>query len=201
MMYAIESIGRFPYMTTYNIGIIVGSISSTSINRRLANALVKLAPQADLELTEIPIAALPFYSADNDGAIPAEAASFKSAVEAADGVIIVTPEYNRSVPGVLKNALDTASRPWGDNSFAGKPSAVIGISIGAVGTAVAQQHLRSILSFLASPELAQPEGYLQLTEGLIDDDGTVTNESTSEFLLTWLKAVHAHVTKNLVAAG
>lgn len=188
-------------MTTYNVGVIVGSISSTSINRRLANALTKLAPQADLELTEIPIAALPFYSADNDGAIPAEAAEFKAAVERVDGVIIVTPEYNRSVPGVLKNALDTASRPWGDNSFAGKPSAVIGISVGAVGTAVAQQHLRSILSFLASPELAQPEGYLQLTDGLIADDGTVTNESTSEFLLSWLKAVHAHVAKNLAAVS
>ncbi|APF33001.1 NADPH-dependent FMN reductase [Microbacterium sp. NPDC006705] len=188
-------------MTTYNVGVIVGSISSTSINRRLAKALTKLAPQAGLELTEIPIAPLPFYSADNDASIPAEAAEFKAAVEKADGVIIVTPEYNRSVPGVLKNALDTASRPWGDNSFAGKPSAVIGISIGAVGTAVAQQHLRSILSFLASPELSQPEGYLQLTEGLIDDDGTVTNESTSEFLLSWLKAVHAHVAKNLAAAS
>lgn len=188
-------------MTTYNVGVIVGSISSTSINRRLANALTKLAPQAGLELTEIPIAPLPFYSADNDASIPAEAAEFKAAVEKAAGVIIVTPEYNRSVPGVLKNALDTASRPWGDNSFAGKPSAVIGISIGAVGTAVAQQHLRSILSFLASPELSQPEGYLQLTEGLIDDDGTVTNESTSEFLLSWLKAVHAHVAKNLAAAS
>lgn len=184
-------------MTTYKIGVIVGSISSTSINRRLANALTKLAPQADLELSEIPISALPFYSADNDAAIPAEAAEFKAGVESADGVIIVTPEYNRSVPGVLKNALDTASRPWGDNSFAGKPSAVIGISVGPIRTAVAQQHLRSILSFLASPELAQPEGYLQLTDGLIDEDGTVNDESTAEFLVSWLKAVHTHVAKTL----
>jgi chromate reductase len=131
-------------MTVYNVGLIIGSIASASINRRLASALVKLAPQADLNLTEIPIAPLPFYSYDNDGSIPAEAAEFKAAIEAADGIVIVTPEYNRSVPGVLKNALDTASRPWGTNSFAGKPSAVIGASVGAIGTAVAQQHLRSI---------------------------------------------------------
>lgn len=184
-------------MTVYNVGLIVGSIASASINRRLASALVKLAPQADLNLTEIPIAALPFYSYDNDGSIPAEAAEFKAAIEAADGIVIVTPEYNRSVPGVLKNALDTASRPWGANSFAGKPSAVIGASVGAIGTAVAQQHLRSILSFLASPELAQPEGYLQMRDGLIADDGDVTDASTEEFLLSWLKAVHTHIAKSL----
>ena len=184
-------------MTVYNVGLIIGSIASASINRRLASALVKLAPQADLNLTEIPIAPLPFYSYDNDGSIPAEAAEFKAAIEAADGIVIVTPEYNRSVPGVLKNALDTASRPWGTNSFAGKPSAVIGASVGAIGTAVAQQHLRSILSFLASPELAQPEGYLQMRDGLIADDGDVTDASTEEFLLSWLKAVHTHIAKSL----
>lgn len=184
-------------MTTYNVGLIIGSIATESINRRLANALVRLAPQADLNLTEIPIKNLPFYSYDNDGAIPAEAAEFKSAVEGSDAVVIVTPEYNRSVPGVLKNALDTASRPWGQNSFAGKPSAVIGASVGAIGTAVAQQHLRSILSFLASPELSQPEAYIHLRDGLIADDGEVTDESTAEFLLSWLKAVHTHVAKSL----
>ena len=184
-------------MTVYNIGFLVGSISSTSINRRLSRALVKLAPQADLRLTEIPIAGLPFYSADNDAAIPAEAAEFKRAIEAADGIVLVTPEYNRSVPGVLKNALDTASRPWGQNSFAGKPSAVIGTSIGAIGTAVAQQHLRSILSFLASPELSQPEAYLHMTDGLITEDGDVTNADTEAFLLSWLRALHTHVAKTL----
>ena len=186
-------------MTNYTVGFLVGSISSTSINRRLANALVKLAPQAGLTLTEIPIAGLPFYSADHDAAIPAEAAEFKRAIEAADA-IVVTPEYNRSVPGVLKNALDTASRPWGDNSFAGKPSAVIGTSTGAIGTAVAQQHLRSVLSFLASPELSQPEAYIQMRDGLITDDGEVTDESTAGFLLSWLQAVHTHIAKTLSPA-
>ncbi len=188
------------FMTTYNVGLLVGSISSTSINRRLASALVKLAPQAGLTLTEIPIVGLPFYSSDHDAAIPAEAAEFKGAIESSDAILIVTPEYNRSIPGVLKNALDTASRPWGQNSFAAKPSAVIGASVGAIGTAVAQQHLRSILSFLASPELAQPEAYIQLREGLITDSGEVTDESTAEFLLSWLKAVHAHIAKTLSPA-
>ncbi|MDP3951962.1 NADPH-dependent FMN reductase [Microbacterium sp.] len=185
-------------MTDYNIGLIVGSISSTSINRRLARALTKLAPQADLHLTEIPIRDLPFYSADNDLAIPDQAAKFKHSIEEFDAIILVTPEYNRAVPGVLKNALDTASRPWGHNSFAGKPSAVIGMSIGAIGTAVAQQQLRNILSFLASPSLTQPEAYLQSREGLITDDGVVTDEKTTELLISWLNALHEHVTNSLV---
>lgn len=184
-------------MTTYDIGLIVGSISSTSINRRLARALIKLAPQAGLRLTEIPIRNLPFYSADHDSAIPAEAANFKRAIEAADAVILVSPEYNRSVPGVLKNALDTASRPWGDNSFDEKPSAVIGMSIGAIGTAVAQQQLRTILAFLASPTLTQPEAFLQSREGLITEDGVVTDDSTTEFLITWLKSLHEHVAHSI----
>lgn len=184
-------------MTIYNVGYLVGSISSTSINRRLARALEKLAPQADLNFSEIAIADLPFYTADHDDAIPAEAAEFKNAIEGADAIVVVTPEYNRSVPGVLKNALDTASRPWGQNSFAGKPSAVIGGSIGPIGTAVAQQHLRSILSFLASPELSQPEAYIHVRDGLITEDGEVTDDSTTAFLVDWLKAVHTHIAKSL----
>ncbi|SDE08472.1 NADPH-dependent FMN reductase [Auraticoccus monumenti] len=179
-------------MTTYDVGIIVGSISSTSINRRLARALTVLAPEAGLRLTEIPIRSLPMYSADHDAAIPAEAAEFKRAIEASDAIIVVTPEYNRSVPGVLKNALDTASRPWGDNSLAGKPTAVIGMSIGTIGTAASQQHLRNILAFLAAPTLTQPEAYLQIQEGLITDDGTVTDVLTAEFLMSWLVAAREH---------
>ncbi len=183
--------------TTYSVGYLVGSLSSTSINRRLATALKRLAASHNLELVEIPIAPVPFYSADFDASYPAEARDFKTAIEAVDAVLLVTPEYNRSVPGVLKNALDIASRPWGENSFAGKPSAVIGTSIGAIGTAVAQQHLRSILSFLASPEMAQPEAYLQTTDGLITDDGEITNEGTAEFLGSWLAAFHTHIAKSL----
>jgi chromate reductase len=188
-------------MTTYEIGFIVGSISSTSINRRFARALAALGPQAGLHLTEIPIRELPFYSADHDLAIPDEAAKFKRSIEESDAIVLVTPEYNRAVPGVLKNALDTASRPWGDNSFAGMPSAVIGMSSGAIGTAVAQQQLRNTLAFLASPSLTQPEAYLQSREGLITDDGDVVDDSTREFLLSWLEALHAHVAHSLRSAS
>lgn len=187
---------RTPPLTTHNVRYFVGSVSSTSINRRLAQALVKLSPQLGLTLTEIPIAELPYYSADHDASIPAAAAELKRAVEGADGIIFVTPEYNRSVPGVLKNALDTASRPWGQNSFSGVPSAILGASIGQIGTAVAQSHLRGILAFLDSPTLGQPEAYIQMRDGLILDDGTVTDESTEAFLLSWLTAARDHIAKH-----
>ncbi|GAA2181378.1 NADPH-dependent FMN reductase [Brooklawnia cerclae] len=188
-------------MTTYNVGVLIGSLSKDSINRRLFTALARLAPSADLRLAEVPIRDLPMYNRDLDSALPEEVTAFKAAIEASDAVILITPEYNRSIPGALKNALDWASRPWGSNSLAGKPSAVIGTSIGAIGTAVAQQHLRSILSFLNSPELSQPEAYIQTVPGLITDEGEVTNESTAEFLLNWLKAVHTHADKVALAAA
>lgn len=187
-------------MTTYSVGVLVGSLSKESINRRLFNALVRLAPDACLELNEIAIAALPLYNHDLDDDYPEQAKDLKSAVEAVDAIILVTPEYNRSIPGALKNALDWASRPWGMNSFAGKPSAVIGTSPGAIGTAVAQQHLRSILSFLASPELAQPEAYVQTVPGLFNSDGEITNDTMAQFLQDWLKAVHMHIAKTLSSA-
>ncbi|GAA3658999.1 NADPH-dependent FMN reductase [Microbacterium marinilacus] len=186
-------------MTTYNVGVLVGSLSQKSINRNLFRALSRLAPAADLTLTEIPIADLPLYNHDYDDDYPEVGTALKTAIEGSDAILLVTPEYNRSVPGALKNALDWSSRPWGTNSFQGKPSAVIGTSPGAVGTAVAQQHLRSILSFLASPELAQPEGYIQTTPGLISEDGDVSDDSTVEFLTTWLKAFHRHIAKTLTA--
>ena len=183
-------------MSQTQIAVIVGSLRKDSINRKLAQALTTLAP-ADFTLKIVEIGDLPLYNQDDDAQQAASVLRMKAEIAAAQGVIFVTPEYNRSIPGVLKNALDTASRPWGTNSFAGKPSAVIGASVGAIGTAVAQQHLRSILSFLASPELAQPEGYLQMRDGLIADDGDVTDASTEEFLLSWLKAVHTHIAKSL----
>ena len=178
----------------YKVGVFVGSLSKASINRRLARALLRLAP-AGLELREIPIADLPLYNHDLDADYPPEAMELKRAIEAVDAVIFVTPEYNRSIPGALKNAIDWGSRPWGTNSFARKPSAVIGTSPGAIGTAVAQQHLRSILSFVNSPELAQPEAYIQFREGLIADDGEVSDASTAEFLSTWLQAFEVFVSK------
>jgi chromate reductase len=187
-------------MTTYKVGVLIGSLAKASVNRRLFVALQHLAPGANLELTEVPIDKLPLYNHDNDDDFAPEGLALKAGIEQSDAVLLVTPEYNRSIPGALKNALDYASRPWGSNSFAGKPSAVIGTSPGAIGTAVAQQHLRSILSFLASPELAQPEAYIQSTPGLFDESGEVTNESTAEFLLNWLKAFHTHIVKTLSPA-
>ncbi|MFC9431368.1 NADPH-dependent FMN reductase [Streptomyces sp. NPDC056987] len=187
-------------ITTYRVGYIVGSLSSVSINRRLALALEKLAPEAGLVLHEISIAELPFYSQDYeapDAEFPGAAAEYRDAVTKADGILIVTPEYNRSIPGVLKNALDWASRPKGRAPLSGKPSYAVGASIGAIGTAVAQQHLRSILSFLASPELAQPEVYLHAKPGLIAEDGTITVEATRDFLLHALMAFRQHIAHTL----
>lgn len=179
-------------MTDRTIGYIVGSISSTSINRRLAKALARLAPEG-MKLVEIPIADLPHYSPDHDADYPQVARDFKNAIAEVDGVIIVTPEYSRSIPGVLKNALDWAARPYGQGAFNGKPTAVIGTSGGPISTAAAQQHLKAILSHLNAPTLGQPEGYVQSTPGLFTEDGEVTNESTAAFLVGYLEAFAALV--------
>lgn len=167
--------------STYTIGYFVGSLASDSINRRLSEALIRLAPH-HLTFREIPIDTVPLYSRDYDASYPAEALELKELVESVDGILFVTPEYNRDIPGALKNAIDWASRPWGQNSFARKPSAVIGASIGKIGTAVAQQNLRSVLSFLDAPQMNAPEAYIEFTEGLVDDDGRVTVPETEEFL-------------------
>lgn len=179
---------------TYKVGVFIGSLAKESINRKLANALFKLAP-ASLELKEIPIKDLPLYSWDYDAEYPPEGKAFKDAIAEVDALLFVTPEYNRSIPGSLKNAIDWGSRPWGKNSFALKPSGVIGTSPGAIGTAVAQQHLRSILSFVNSPEMAQPEAYIQTKPGLITDDGTITNPDVEAFIKNWFKAYEIFVEK------
>jgi len=173
-------------MKKYRVGYLVGSLAQASINRKLARALVGLAP-ADLELSEIPIRDLPLYSYDYDSDFPPPARAFKKAIEAADAILFVTPEYNRSIPGGLKNAIDWASRPHGKNSFARRPSAVIGTSPGKIGTAVAQQQLRSVLSFCNSPQMNAPEAYIQFTKGLIDDDGHVSDDSTQAFLRKYMQ--------------
>ncbi|CAN3700301.1 2-hydroxy-1,4-benzoquinone reductase [Microbacterium sp. MM2322] len=175
-------------MTEYTIGYIVGSISSTSINRRLAKALEKVAPEG-VTLKEIPIKDLPFYSPDYDGNFPEVATEFKKAIEGADGMFIVTPEYSRSIPGVLKNALDWSARPYGEASFNDKPTAVIGTSQGGVATAAGQQHLRSVLLHYNALVLGQPEGYIQSTPGLFEEDGTVTDEGTAAFLRSIIEAL------------
>ena len=181
-------------MTTHNVGYFVGSLARASINRKLAHALERLAPP-ELALREIPIGHLPLYSYDYDADFPPPARALKEAIAAVDAVLFVTPEYNRSIPGALKNAIDWASRPYGQNSFTRKPSAMIGTSPGKIGTAVGQQHLRSILAFCNSPQMNALEAYLQFTPGLIADDGEVTVESTREFLRGYMAEFSRFITR------
>jgi chromate reductase, NAD(P)H dehydrogenase (quinone) len=181
-------------MNTFSVGYLVGSLSKNSINRKLARALARLAPPA-LSLTEVPFADLPHYSYDYDADYPPAAQAFKAALAAVDAVLFVTPEYNRSIPGALKNAIDWASRPYGKNSFARKPSAVIGTSPGKIGTAVGQQHLRSILAFCNSPLMNSIEAYIQFEKGLITDDGEVTNAETARFLRNYMTELHCFIVR------
>jgi chromate reductase len=168
-------------MSQIKIATFVGSLRKDSFNRRLARAVEKLAP-AEFAFQHMRIDNLPLYSQDFDADYPAIATQLKKDIEAVDGLLFVTPEYNRSIPGVLKNAIDIASRPWGTNSFAGKPGAVIGTSIGSTGTAMAQQHLRNVLAYLDVPMLAQPEVFIHFKDDLIAEDGSIASDSTRKFL-------------------
>jgi len=181
-------------MSSFKVGYLIGSLAKQSINRKLAKALVRLAPP-ELEMMEILFKDLPIYSYDYDSAFPPVATKFKDAIAAVDAVLFVTPEYNRSIPGGLKNAIDWASRPYGKNSFARKPSTVIGTSPGAIGTALAQQSLRSVLNFCNSPLMNSPEAYIQFKPGLITDDGEVTNSATADFLRTFMAEFHAFISR------
>jgi chromate reductase len=181
-------------MAQYTVGYFVGSLAKASINRKLALALARLAPP-ELELHEIAIGSLPLYSYDFDADYPQEGKDLKAAIAAVDAVLFVTPEYNRSIPGALKNAIDWASRPWGTNSFARKPSAVIGTSPGKIGTAVGQQHVRSIMAFCNSPMFNAIEAYIQFEPGLITDDGEVTVDATRAFLANWMTEFGAYIAR------
>lgn len=172
-------------MTTHKVGYFIGSLSSTSINRLLAKALTKLAPPT-LALSEISFRDLPLYTPDYDADYPQVARAFKQSIADADAILFVTPEYNRSIPGALKNAIDWASRPYGKNAFARKPTAVIGASPGAIGTAISQQSLRAVLAFCNAPQMTSPEAYIQFTPGLVTDDGDVTVDSTRDFLRNYM---------------
>jgi chromate reductase len=183
-------------MTTYRVGYFVGSLSSTSINRTLATALTRLAPD-DLELSEIPIRDLPLYSPDYDQAFPPEARALKESIAAVQAILFVTPEYNRSIPGALKNAIDWASRPWGQNSFDHIPAAVIGASIGAIGTAVGQQSLRAVLSFCNARQMTAPEAYIHYSPEVFTPDGEVTDDSTVAFLRAFMSEFRDHVERVL----
>jgi chromate reductase len=183
-------------MTNYKVGYFVGSLSSTSINRILSRALIRLAPD-DLEFTEIPIRDLPLYSQDFDTDFPPEAIALKDAIAASDALLFVTPEFNRSIPGGLKNAIDWASRPWGKNSFHHVPAAVIGASVGQIGTAVAQQSLRGVLSFCNARQMTAPEAYIQYSPERFTADGEVTDYSTAEFLRAFMADFREHLVRVL----
>ena len=183
-------------MARYKVGYFVGSLSSTSINRELSEVLIRLAPE-DLEFTEIPIRDLPLYSQDHDANYPPEATALKDAIHRSDAILFVTPEYNRSIPGALKNAIDWASRPWCQNAFDHVPAGVIGASIGQIGTAVGQQSLRAVLSFCNARQMTTPEAYIKYSPEIFADDGEVTNESTKEFLKTYMSDFHTYIARVL----
>ncbi|WP_062291973.1 NADPH-dependent FMN reductase [Demequina phytophila] len=180
----------------YKVGYFIGSLSSTSINRLLSRALIKLAPD-DMEFAEIPIRDLPLYSPDFDADYPASALALKDTIAASDAVLFVTPEYNRSIPGALKNALDWASRPWGQNSLDHVPAAVIGASPGNIGTAVGQQSLRAVLSFCNARQMTAPEAYVKFTPGLISESGEVPDAATATFLASFMQEFHDHTERVL----
>jgi chromate reductase len=181
---------------SYEVGYFVGSLSSTSINRVLSRALIRLAPE-ELHFTEIPIGDLPLYSQDHDSNYPPEATALKQAIARSDAVLFVTPEYNRSIPGALKNAIDWASRPWGQNSFHHIPAGVIGASIGAIGTALAQQSLRAVLSFCNARQMTSPEAYIRYSPEVFRDDGEVMDESTAAVLKDYMTEFRDHVVRVL----
>jgi chromate reductase len=167
--------------TVRDVAVLVGSLRKASLNRRMAHALIALAP-AGLTLRTVEIGELPLYNQDLDDAPPATFGTFRAAIKAADAVLFVTPEYNRSVPGVLKNAIDVGSRPYGGSVWDGKPGAVISVSPGAVGGFGANQHLRQSMVFLNVPMMQQPEAYIGGADKLLDENGDVTNEATRAFL-------------------
>lgn len=171
-------------MAQYSIAVIVGSLRRDSFNAKLANALGKLAPP-EFSFKSVQISDLPLYNQDDDDNPTAAVKRLKAEITAAQGVLFVTPEYNRSIPGVLKNAIDHASRPYGQSVWKGKPTSVIGVSIGASGTALAQQHLRNILACLDMPTLGQPEIFIQMKEGLFDGSGNI-GPNSKDFLQGWM---------------
>jgi chromate reductase len=182
-------------MSQYQIAVIVGSLRRDSFNRKLANAIIKLAPP-EFTFKKIQIDDLPLYNQDDDADRIDSVKRLKSETKAAHGFLFVTPEYNRSIPGVLKNAIDHASRPPGENAWAGKPAGILGASTGALGTALGQQHLRNVLAYLDVPCLCQPEAYIQAKEGLFDEDGNI-GPASRQFLQGWMDRYVAWVKKHV----
>lgn len=171
-------------MAQYSIGVVVGSLRRDSFNRKLATAIAKLAP-ADFSFNQLRIDDLPLYNQDDDANQPASVKRLKAEIAGSQGLLFVTAEYNRSVPGVLKNAIDHASRPYGQNAWGGKPAGVMGVSVGANGTAMSQQHLRNILAYLDVPTLGQPEAFILAKDGLFDTAGNI-GEDSKKFMQQWI---------------
>jgi len=178
-------------MSKYQIAVVVGSLREASLNRQLATAVASLVP-AEFSFRQVEIGDLPLYNQDQDDSPSASVTRFRDEIRAADGVLFVTPEYNRSIPGVLKNAIDLGSRPYGQSVWGGKPAGVIGVSIGVIGTSLAQQHLRNILAYLDMPTLGQPEAFIQAKDGLFDAEGNIGAGSRS-FLQGWIDRYAAWV--------
>ena len=181
-------------MSQYSIAVIVGSLRRDSFNRKLATAMAKLAPP-DFLFKQLPIGDLPLYNQDDDENPSESVKKFKSDIKSAQGLLFVTAEYNRSVPGVLKNAIDHASRPYGQNAWAGKPAGILGASVGAIGTSMAQQHLRNILAYLDAPTLGQPEAFVHAKAGLFDESGNIGADS-KKFFQNWMFQYVAWVKKH-----
>lgn len=181
-------------MSQYPIAVVVGSLRKDSFNRKLAGAVTKLGP-AGFSFKQLEIGDLPLYNQDDDAHQAESVKRLKAEIVAARGLLFVTAEYNRSIPGALKNAIDHASRPYGTSAWLGKPAGILGVSVGAVGTALAQQHLRNVLAYLDVPTLGQPEAFIQAKDSLFDEAGNLGAES-KPFLQSWMDKYVAWVKKH-----
>lgn len=171
-------------MKEYKIAVIVGSLRKDSFNQKLADAIIKLAP-AEFSFNQVKIGDLPLYNQDDDDNQAESVKKLKADLNAAQGFLFVCPEYNRSIPGVIKNAIDHASRPYGSSAWAKKPAGLLGVSVGVIGTALAQQHLRNVLAYLDVPTMGEPEAFIHAKEGLFDKDGNIGADS-KKFLQGWM---------------
>ena len=181
-------------MSQYQIVVLIGSLRRDSLNRKLAEGLTRLAPP-ELSFRFVQIGDLPLYNQDDDEHPGAAVVRMKSEIKDANGLLFVSPEYNRSIPGVLKNALDHGSRPAGQSVWAGKPAGILGVSTGAIGTAMAQQHLRNVLSYLDVAVMRQPEAYLQMREGMFDPAGNI-GQASKAYIQNWMDRYAAWIKTN-----
>jgi chromate reductase len=179
----------------YDVGVFVGSLRKESFSRKMAKALIGIAP-ASLALEIVEIGQLPLYNQDDEASPPAASAAFKARVRKAQAVLFVTPEYNRSVPGVLKNAIDIASRPYGDSAWNGKPGGIVSVSPGVIGAFGANHHLRQSLVFLNVPAMPQPEAYIGGAAKMFDASGALIDDSAREFLRKYVDAFARWVERN-----